>query len=58
MPMYNLIDYSDNYSKTFGSLRQYYKDEPNDKLADSESFKSNLKSQEKPLLTEIQKMLK
>ena len=43
MPMYNLIDYSDNYSKTFGSLWQYYKDEPNDKLADSESFKSNLK---------------
>ena len=41
--MYNLIDYSDNYSKTFGSLWQYYKDEPNDKLADSESFKSNLK---------------
>ena len=43
MPMYNLIDYSDNYSKTFGSLWQYYKDEPNDKLADSELFKSNLK---------------
>ena len=43
MPMYNLIEYSDNYSKTFGSLWQYYKDEPNDKLADSESFKSNLK---------------
>ena len=26
MPMYNLIEYSDNYSKTFGSLWQYCKD--------------------------------
>ena len=24
MPMYNLIEYSDNYSKTSGSLWQYY----------------------------------
>ena len=28
MPMYNLIEQSDNYSKTSGSLWQYYKDEP------------------------------
>ena len=28
MPMYNLIDYSGNYSKTFGSLWQYCRDEP------------------------------
>ena len=28
MPMYNLIEYSDNYSKTSGSLWQYYKDVP------------------------------
>ena len=34
MPMYNLIEYSDNYSKTPGSLWQYYKDEPNDNKAD------------------------
>ena len=27
MPMYNLIEYSDNYSKTSGSLWQYYKDD-------------------------------
>ena len=26
MPMYNLIKYSDNYSKTSGSLWQYYKE--------------------------------
>ena len=43
MPMYNLIEYSDNYSKTSGSLWQYYKDKPNDNLKDSESFKSKIK---------------
>ena len=32
MPMYNLIEYSDNYSKTSGSLWQYYKDDPNDNI--------------------------
>ena len=26
--MYNSIEYSDNYSKRLGSLRQYYRDEP------------------------------
>ena len=43
MPMYNLIEYSDNYARTSGSLWQYYRDEPNDNLADSESFKSKTK---------------
>ena len=43
MQMYNLIEYSDNYSKTSGSLWKYYKDEPNDNLANSESFKSKIK---------------
>ena len=28
MPMYNLIEYGDNYSKTSGSLWQYCKDVP------------------------------
>ena len=28
MPMYNSIKYSDNYSKTYGSSQQYYKDKP------------------------------
>ena len=28
MPMYNLIEYSDNYAKSTGSLRQYCKDIP------------------------------
>ena len=43
MPMYNLIEYSDNYSKTSGSLWQYYKDYPNDNIANSESVKSKIK---------------
>ena len=30
MPMYNLIEYSDNYAKTSVSLWQYYKDDPKD----------------------------
>ena len=46
MPMYNLIEYSDNYSKTSGSLWQYYRDEPNVNLA------------EKLLLQVTKKMLK
>ena len=43
MPMYNLTEYSDNYSRTSGSLWQYYKDDPNDNLANSKSFKSKVK---------------
>ena len=44
MPMYNLIEYSDNYSKTSGTLWQYNRDEPNDNLRDSESIKSKIKT--------------
>ena len=47
MPMYNLIEYSDNYSKTSGSLWQYFKDIPSDNLARSESFKYKVKITEK-----------
>ena len=39
--MYNLIEY--NHSKTSGSLWQYYRDEPNATLANSESIKSTVK---------------
>ena len=46
MPMYNLIEYSKNYSKTTGSLWNYYRDEPNSgavgdtnySIKDSKSF--------------------
>ena len=43
MPMHNLIEYSNSYSKTSGRLWQYYNNEPNDNLADSEWFKSKVK---------------
>ena len=47
MPMYNLIEYSDDYSKTSGNLWQYYKDDPNNNIAGSESFKFKAKIKEK-----------
>ena len=43
MPMYNLIEYSDNYSKSSGSLSQYYRDDPKNNLTESKSFKSKVK---------------
>ena len=43
MPMFNLIEYSDNYSITLGSLWQYYRIEPNASITESESFKSKIK---------------
>ena len=39
MPMYNLYQYSDNYLKALASLWQYYRDDTNDNIADSESTK-------------------
>ena len=38
-----MIEYNNDYSKTSGTLWQYCKDEPNDNLVDSESFKSKIK---------------
>ena len=43
MPMYNFIEYSDNYSKPSGRLWQYYKDDPIDNITQCESFKSKIK---------------
>ena len=43
IPMFNLIEYRDNYAKTTGSLWQYFGDEPDDDIEDSESFKSKIK---------------
>ena len=57
MPMYNLIEYSDNYSKTSGSLWQYCQDIPavddynaivnfsNNNLTDSFNFKLKMTGQ-------------
>ena len=35
MLMYNLIEYSDNYSNTSESFQQCYRDEQNDNIVDS-----------------------
>ena len=43
MHLYDLTEYSDNYSKSSGSLSHYYKDDPNDNIEQSESFKSKIK---------------
>ena len=44
MSIYDLIEYSDNYSKKSGSLRQYYRDDLNDDdITESESFKYKTK---------------
>ena len=68
MPVYNLIEYSDSYSKTSGSLWQYQRDEPfldvNGAIADfpaddNNSARLNLKQKwqaEQETMTE--KMLK
>ena len=43
MPMYNLTKYCDNYSKTSSKLCQYYRDDANDTITESESFKYKIK---------------
>ena len=52
MLMYSLIDYSDNYSKTSGNLWQYYRDDPNDNIIQSELFKCKIKITEKTPATD------
>ena len=39
IPMHNLIEYSNIYVETSGSLWQYDKNDPNDGITYSESFK-------------------
>ena len=39
MPIYNLTEYSQNYSQTSGTLWNYYKDILIDPIRNSESFK-------------------
>ena len=43
MPMYNLIQYSNNYSKTLESVWQYYRHEAAATIKNSESFKSKIR---------------
>ena len=39
MSMYNLLEYRENYAKTSASLWQYCRDESDDNITDSKSFK-------------------
>ena len=41
--MYNLIEYSDNWLKTSGSLWQYCRDESSDQLANCKPLESKIK---------------
>ena len=43
MPMYKLIEDSNNYSKTSESLWQYYRQDPGDNIRQPESFKYKFK---------------
>ena len=50
MPMYNLLGYSDNYSKTSGSLWNYYRDKTNDSANenhDANNYRINTKKKTK-----------
>ena len=58
LPMYNLSEYSDNYSKTSESLWQYYKVDLKNNITDSESFKFKVKITGNSLQQVVQKMLK
>ena len=37
MPVYNVLEFSKNYSKTSGSLWNYYRDEPNSSTGDNDN---------------------
>ena len=43
MSIHTLLEYSDNYLKTSRRLWQYYRNDPNDNITQSELFKSNIK---------------
>ena len=45
MPMYNLLEYSNNYRKTTCSLWNYYRDEPNSSTDDDNITQSILNSE-------------
>ena len=43
MQMYDLLEYMNNFSKAFGNVWHYCRDEPNDTITGSESFKFKAK---------------
>ena len=42
MPMYNLLEYSGNYSLASGSLRNYYRDEINDDANENNAARNKI----------------
>ena len=54
----NLIECSDSYVKTSGSLLQYHKDIPNDNIAILSHSNSKQEKQEEPLMMVTQRTLK
>ena len=57
MSMYNLIEYSNSFSKR-GRLWQYCRDDPNDNIVHYDSFKFNIKKTVKTPADVMQGMLK
>ena len=42
IPMYNLLEYSDNYSMTSGSMWNYYRHEVNDSANETDAANNNI----------------
>ena len=51
MPMYNLLEYSDNYSKTSGSLWNYYRDEENNSANENNNANNYRKNNNKAVIS-------
>ena len=58
MPMYNLIEYSNSYSKISGNLLKDFRDESANAIQNSKSFKSKTKIAGNTLMMVTHKMLK
>ena len=46
MSVYNLLEYSDNYSMTSGSLWNYYRDEVNDAANENDNANNKINNNE------------
>ena len=51
MPMFNLIEYTKNYSKASGILWNCYRDEPNNLITDSKSLRQDLQRTNQMIMT-------
>ena len=57
MPMYNLLEYSKNYTKTTGSLWNYYRDERSNPLSSNSKMKILLLNTKQILQEKHQKVM-